>query len=123
MKTIMSLLIVCLGMSSSFVVAKEDGEAKEKPAAPEPQAMTFKSENEITVQGQRIRYNTTAGTMLMRDKEGKPIAEFGYTAYVKNDTDTSKRPIMFAWNGGPGSASMWLHMGVLEPQRTRVEDI
>lgn len=123
MKTIMSLLIVCLGMSSSFVVAKEDGEAKEKPAVPEPQAMTFKSENEITVQGQRVRYNTTAGTMLMRDKEGKPIAEFGYTAYVKNDTDTSKRPIMFAWNGGPGSASMWLHMGVLGPQRTRVEDI
>jgi len=121
MKTIKSLLLVCLMITATFVFAEED--AKDKPAAPEPKAMTFKSENEITVQGQRVRYSTTAGTLLMRDEEGKPIAEFGYTAYVKNGADASTRPLMFAWNGGPGSASMWLHMGVLGPQRTKVEDI
>ncbi|MCJ7589951.1 MAG: hypothetical protein MUO51_01200 [Woeseiaceae bacterium] len=56
----------------------------------------------------------------MKNKEDKPVALFGYTAYVAKGSDTSNRPIMFAYNGGPGSASLWLHMGILGPQRAIV---
>ena len=100
------------------------GAAEEKePAAEPPEAQTFSSEHEISVQGKRVRYTATAGTMLLRDGKGEVVAEYGYTYYSKNGADPATRPIMFAWNGGPGSASMWLHMGVLGPQRTVVDDL
>jgi carboxypeptidase C (cathepsin A) len=89
----------------------------------EPEAVTFTSEHEIQVDGKRIAYTATAGTLIMRDEEGKAIAEIGYTSYTRKDSEPAMRPIMFAWNGGPGSASMWLHMGVLGPQITIVEDL
>jgi carboxypeptidase C (cathepsin A) len=60
--------------------------------------------------------------MLMKDDDDKPVALMGYTAYVSNDNDQRNRPLMFAYNGGPGSASIWLHMGVLGPQRAVVTD-
>ncbi len=102
--------------------AEEEAKEKAEPA-PVPEPKTFVSEHEIQAGGQRVRYQATAGTLIMRDEEDKPIAEFGYTAYVRSGSDAATRPIMFAWNGGPGSASMWLHMGVLGPQRTVVEDL
>jgi carboxypeptidase C (cathepsin A) len=91
--------------------------------AVEAEPQRFVSQHEISVQGQRVRYQATAGTLIMRDEAGVPIAEFGYTAYEKEGGDKATRPIMFAWNGGPGSASVWLHMGVLGPQITVVEDL
>lgn len=98
-----------------------DSEDKEKNETPEPQV--FSSQHEIKIGGKRVKYTATAGTLIMQDKEGEAIAEFGYTSYTKDGADPTTRPLMFAWNGGPGSASMWLHMGVLGPQRTLVEDL
>jgi carboxypeptidase C (cathepsin A) len=92
-------------------------------AAPAAEPKSFVSQGEISVGGERIRYTATAGTLIMRDSEDKPVAEFGYTAYTMNGADPVSRPLMFAWNGGPGSASIWLHMGVLGPQITVVEDL
>lgn len=80
------------------------------------------SEGSVRIAGQTVDYTATAGTLEMKDAEGKPIAHFGYTAYVRKGADARTRPIMFAYNGGPGSASMWLHMGILGPQRTVVDD-
>ena len=116
------LLFACLLILSLNAVAAEVPVAATQPA-PEPEARVFTSEHEIQAGGQRVQYTATAGTLIMRDGEGKAIAEFGYTAYVKKGADPAKRPLVFAWNGGPGSASMWLHMGVLGPQRTVVEDL
>jgi carboxypeptidase C (cathepsin A) len=115
-------LSVCLLILSLHAVADEDPGAAAEPV-PEVEAKVFTSEHEVQAGGQRVRYTATAGTLIMRDGEDKAIAEFGYTAYVKNGSDPAKRPLVFAWNGGPGSASMWLHMGVLGPQRTVVEDL
>jgi carboxypeptidase C (cathepsin A) len=122
MKTKMILLATCLVITSTWAGAEE---IPVPPAqvTPEPEAVTFTSQHEIQIDGQRLKYTAKAGTLIMRDEEGKAIAEFGYTAYFKNEADPVTRPIMFAWNGGPGSASMWLHMGVLGPQRTSVEDL
>ena len=61
--------------------------------------------------------------MLMRNDKDEPQALIGYTAYVaKGEEQHGQRPIMFAYNGGPGSASIWLHMGILGPQRAVVTD-
>jgi len=122
MKTRMMILATCLVISSALARADEIP-APQVDNTPEPEAITFTSEHEIQIGGQRLRYTATAGTLIMRNEEGEPIAEFGYTAYARKDTNPATRPIMFAWNGGPGSASMWLHMGVLGPQRTVVEDL
>lgn len=89
----------------------------------EAKPVSFVNQREIRINGERIRYRVTAGTLIMRDEEGEPIAEFGYTAYEKEGADPVSRPIMFAWNGGPGSASLWLHMGVLGPQMPDLDDL
>jgi carboxypeptidase C (cathepsin A) len=122
MKTTVIFLATCL-ITSSIWAGAEGMSAPPEDKKPDPEAVTFTSQHEIHIDGQRLKYTARAGTLIMRDEEGKAIAEFGYTAYFKSDTDPATRPIMFAWNGGPGSASMWLHMGVLGPQRTEVEDL
>lgn len=62
--------------------------------------------------------------MLMRDEAGKPKANVFFTAYTRDDVgDVSKRPILFSFNGGPGSASLWLHLGVIGPKRVLMSDM
>ena len=87
-----------------------------------PKAKVYTSEHQMKIGGKNIKYQATAGTLLMKNEKDKPIALFGYTAYVKKGGDNHKRPIVFAYNGGPGSSSIWLHMGVLGPQRAVIED-
>lgn len=71
----------------------------------------------------RFDYTATAGTLILRDDAEKPIASMGYAAYVREGVaDRASRPIMFAFNGGPGSSSVWLHMGVLGPKRVVAVD-
>jgi carboxypeptidase C (cathepsin A) len=128
MKTTRIFLTTCLVISSALTGSAALAENEEIPAQPseesaEPEATTFTSEHEIQIDGNQLNYTATAGTLILRDEEGNAIAEFGYTSYVKKDADPVSRPLMFAWNGGPGSASMWLHMGVLGPQLAVVEDL
>ena len=85
-------------------------------------ARTWVTEHTARVGGRTVDYTVTAGTMLMKNDDGESIGLMGYTAYVDNDADKRTRPIMFAYNGGPGSASLWLHMGILGPQRAVVTD-
>jgi carboxypeptidase C (cathepsin A) len=99
--------------------AKPDAEEAAKPT---PEAKQSVSEHTAKIAGKTLEYTVTAGTMLMKDADDKPRALFGFTAYVVNGKDTASRPIMFAYNGGPGSASLWLHMGILGPQRALVTD-
>lgn len=118
------LLLVCLLVLTSGVVGAEETntDAGGTPAKTvEP--MNFESSGSVTIGGKSIEYTATAGTLVMKNEKDEPIAEFGYTAYVSKGKDKAKRPILFAYNGGPGSASMWLHMGILGPVRTVVEDL
>ncbi|HJQ36436.1 MAG TPA: hypothetical protein VKB93_04810 [Thermoanaerobaculia bacterium] len=92
-----------------------------EPAIPEPK--TWVTKHRITLGGAPLAYTATAGTMRIRDDKDEPIALFGYTAYIKDGSDRATRPIMFAYNGGPGSASAWLHVGVLGPKRTQIADL
>ena len=75
------------------------------------------------INGKEIKYTATAGKLVMKDDEGKPKALVFFIAYTKNGVDDlSQRPITFAFNGGPGSSSVWLHLGMLGPQRVKVPD-
>ena len=68
----------------------------------------------VTIDGQQIPYDATAGTIVLKDEELKPTASIFYVAYTKSGVkDPSTRPITFIYNGGPGSSTVWLHMGAL----------
>jgi carboxypeptidase C (cathepsin A) len=88
-----------------------------------------------TIDGREITYTVTAGTIVLkeeRDKEGddagkfegeRPRASIFFVAYTRDDVaDTATRPITFSFNGGPGSSSVWLHLGVLGPRRVLMDD-
>ena len=70
-----------------------------------------------TFNGQKISYTATAGETYLKDKDGKPVAAIVSTAYVKDGPRDPNRPVTFLWNGGPGSGSVWLHMGAFGPKR------
>ena len=70
-----------------------------------------------TAAGARIAYTATAGTLTIRDDDAKPIASVFYTAYTADGANRRARPVTFFYNGGPGSATVWLHMGSFAPVR------
>ena len=70
-----------------------------------------------SVDGRTVPYTATAGTLTIRDVAGKPKASIFYTAYTADGAPSSRRPVMFFYNGGPGSASLWLRMGSFGPMR------
>ncbi len=90
------------------------------------------SKHSIRIGGKAVKYTVTAGTMVLkeettdREKEAegeKPRAQIFFVAYTKDGVkDTAKRPLTFSFNGGPGSSSVWLHLGVLGPRRVIMKD-
>jgi carboxypeptidase C (cathepsin A) len=77
----------------------------------------------VTVEGNKIDYKAVAGTIILKNKNDQPTCSMFYVAYFKSGvSDDSRRPITFLYNGGPGSASIWLHMAAWGPRRTYLED-
>lgn len=86
-----------------------------------PQSHQVDSQGGVEIGGTAIPYTAHAGTLVLRDAQELPIARIFYVAYWKNGVgDESNRPITFAYNGGPGSSSVWLHMGGIGPRRVVV---
>ena len=79
----------------------------------------------MTINGTEIKYKATAGTIMIKDENDKPHARFFFVAYTRltdGPTNPAARPVTFSFNGGPGSSSVWLHLGVLGPRRVFLED-
>jgi carboxypeptidase C (cathepsin A) len=76
----------------------------------------------ITIGGQPVGYTASAGTMVMKDEEGNAIASFFFVSYTKDGADPARRPVTYTFNGGPGSSSVWLHMGAFGPKRVAYAD-
>jgi carboxypeptidase C (cathepsin A) len=90
----------------------------EKPLVPIPPVKSSVTEHEISLGGKVIRYTATAGNVLIAGEDEQPNASVFYVAYAQSGvTDLRTRPVTFLYNGGPGSASMWLHMGSVGPVR------
>lgn len=104
--------------------------------AAEDEAGFSVTEHSVTINGKIINYSATAGTLTLAAEDGKEKAHVFFIAYTKNDgggdgnsdgddgglVDSGKRPITFAFNGGPGSSSVWLHLGAFGPQRVLMGD-
>ncbi len=89
----------------------------------EPKDELSETTNSVTIDGKVIKYKATAGTIVMRDEEKKPHVSFFFIAYTRLGTDdSSRRPVTFSFNGGPGSSSIWLHLGLLGPRRARLQE-
>jgi carboxypeptidase C (cathepsin A) len=80
--------------------------------------------NTVTINGVDIEYKATAGTIVVKNEEDKPQVSFFFIAYTRLDTTNhpSDRPVAFSFNGGPGSSSVWLHMGLLGPRRVSLKE-
>lgn len=77
----------------------------------------------IQLNGQPLTYKATTGTVLLKNSKGDPRASLFYVAYTKQGVeDLNKRPIAFCFNGGPGSSSIWLHIGAFGPKRLALKD-
>jgi len=72
---------------------------------------------QVTINGRVLRYTATAGRLPIKRPDGKIQAEMFFVAYTLDGENAGQRPLTFAFNGGPGSASVWLHMGALGPRR------
>jgi carboxypeptidase C (cathepsin A) len=75
------------------------------------------TQHQITANGKTLRYTATAGRLPIKDAAGKVEAEMFFVAYTLDGAEPGRRPVTFAFNGGPGSASFWLHMGALGPRK------
>ncbi len=104
-------------------------EAKPKSDAPVSKSRTLDpdmnvvTESAVTIKGQRVPYKATAGTQPVWDDNGKIIASCFYTYYERTDVkDKSRRPLIFSFNGGPGSASVWMHLAYTGPKILNIDD-
>jgi carboxypeptidase C (cathepsin A) len=94
-----------------------------KNAAPgsAPKGETSVTHGSVTVNGETIHYTATAGTLILKNKDEKPIASMSYVAYTKDGvSDPDTRPLTFLYNGGPGSSTIWLHMLAFGPKYVKV---
>lgn len=107
-------LIALLFLQSIWLFAQE----KE---APIPDPVVFTSSHQGSFHGRNIAYKAVSGETHLKDESGEPVAALWSTAYIKDEADPSKRPVLFIFNGGPGSASVWLHMGVFGPKVVQVD--
>lgn len=106
-------------IAAIFVSTPASADEKAKPEIDPP--VVSKTQHSGTFNGVKISYTATAGETHIRNKDGDPVAAIYSTAYVKNGVkDQRARPVSFIYNGGPGSASVWLHMGVFGPKRINI---
>lgn len=131
------------GDSSKKSKSDKDKSDKDKDKSDDDDPKPSVTEHTVIINGKPVRYKATAGYMVLKDfssksdkgddkkdkdkkkddKEHKPLAKMFYIAYTRSDAgDSQKRPVTFSFNGGPGSASIWLHMGGLGPRRAVLTD-
>jgi carboxypeptidase C (cathepsin A) len=100
--------------------ASQQAPASKAPAVERPPAVT---KHTVTIDGKPVAYTATAGEMMINKPNEEPGALVFYVAYTRDDVrDKSARPLTFAYNGGPGSSSVWLHLGGLGPRRVAMDD-
>lgn len=126
-RLILTILACVFAVASCARAQNDEAEAKKETAGaaaektPEPRK--YESAGSITPNGKAIRYRAIAGETFIYNDKGEARASIFSTSYIANGfADPTKRPVAFIYNGGPGSASLWLHMGVFGPKRARLPD-
>lgn len=118
-----SLIVALLAISIPLHAAAPEKPTTDSPKEETPADKPAKTvepvsrEATVTIAGKAIPYQVTTGTLALKDDDGKDRASIFHVTYQRTDIkDKSQRPVMFAFNGGPGSSAVWLHIGVLGPK-------
>lgn len=129
-KALLSLLLV--GFFTSYAQESKPKAADKPPVAKEensPSNLTFNPDSQVitnhttTIKGQKVAYKATTGTMPVWDEDGKAIAGLFYTYYERSDVkDRDSRPLVISFNGGPGSASVWMQIAYTGPSLLNIDD-
>lgn len=114
-RPVLTVLAMLVLVSAAFAAVAAD-----EPSTDVPAAASLVTRHSVVIGDRTVEYEATAGYLIVTDGEERPAAKFGYTAYAA--TGAEDRPVTFAFNGGPGSSSIWLHLGVLGPRRVVVAD-
>jgi len=112
-------LVVVLGLFQVDFSAAADAPSNGPSDLPARTAVTH---HQIVVDGHVLRYTATAGFTMLRDKADEPTAAMFSVSYALDGPAHATRPVTFLWNGGPGSSSVWLHMGSFAPVRVATND-
>ncbi len=121
LRTFIFLFTLCV-----FTQLQAQSNKTTEKTSPIPSPKSFTSKHSLKVNGEMLTYQVTGEELYLKDKGGKPVASFWSTAYTLPKgkiakSNTPARPVCFVFNGGPGSASIWLHMGLLGPRLVQVD--
>jgi carboxypeptidase C (cathepsin A) len=125
MRRLLSVLLITASFAltaqeRTATVEKAKEQPKEKKEAPADRIST--TQHSTRVGGVAVPYTAKAGTIVLKDDEGEPRASFFVISYTKDGENPETRPVVFTFNGGPGSSSVWLHMGAFGPKRVVYAD-
>ena len=115
MKDYLSLFFSIILIGASFQLNSQDRML--------PADTMIVTHHDITVKGQNFEYKAVTGTQPVWNEDGKVIASLYYTYYERKDVkDRNKRPLFISFNGGPGSASVWMHVAYTGPRILKIDD-
>jgi carboxypeptidase C (cathepsin A) len=113
------LVLVVLACATCTIASAADSLSAKAAIFQDP----VTTSHSVVIDGQRIDYQATAGHLTMLKEDGTPRAKVFFIAYTRTGVkDPASRPLTFSFNGGPGSSSVWLHLGVLGPRRVAMND-
>jgi carboxypeptidase C (cathepsin A) len=115
--------LLVLAGAQSPVWAEESTPNPDETASAEVEERSSTTEGSIAIDGETVDYTATVGDIVLRDDKGEPTAKMTYVSYVRDGVaDRRTRPVTFAFNGGPGSASVWVHLGAFGPKKAALDD-
>ena len=121
-KRLAQILAICF-CSLAFSAAADEPQSSDPgrgdASKSEQQEILVTTEHSTTINGVQVDYRATTGKLVMKSADLKSRADVFFVAYTRETNDLGKRPITFCFNGGPGSSSVWLHLGMLGPKRIR----
>lgn len=126
LKYILSVFIYISYMITAGEFAEEEkkvgGRGLEKSQCTDKEEFS-ETQHEVIVNGKLLNYKAIAGSLILKDEKCQPKANLFFISYTKDGTENQQeRPITFCFNGGPGSSSVWLHLGILGPKRVSLTE-
>lgn len=123
----MKNILLILFLATALAGQSQEKESKAKSEVSQSRVldpdMKIENSGTVTIKGEKVPYNVVAGTQPVWDENGKIIASCFYTYYERSDIkDKARRPLVFSFNGGPGSASVWMHLAYTGPKILNIDD-